>query len=378
MSLLIVLLLSVSSREYPEDPYTLFQRADSAVSGVERVSYSFSFRGTGSLGNIIPVLLGKASLSPGEESLHPLMVLDFLDIEAAGVIDEFTVPSTYIATDDTLYRVDHSRRTVYAGAATPEASVLFNFPPASVMMEYVLENPFSDEIAADSIAVLRTDSAGGVPCHVLHVYYHMGENTEAVWYIGMEDLLPRAVERMGYYGNRGTPGGQLLEITDIEFTFPPDPRDAVPAVYTRETGFGLAAPGDSAEAVFLAGTDGFTRRVGFPGDKPVLLFFFSSWDRASMAAIGTINAMNDHLGQHIDIYGISIWENNDPLFRLGALETGFPLLIYGSDTAGDYGIQTVPTAVLINSDGIVYHTSQGAEEITGGELEAPVRSLLEM
>ncbi len=273
MSLLIVLLLSVSSREYPEDPYTLFQRADSAVSGVERVSYSFSFRGTGSLGNIIPVLLGKASLSPGEESLHPLMVLDFLEIEAPGVIDEFTVPSTYIATDDTLYRVDHSRRKVYAGAATPEASVLFNFPPASVMMEYVLENPFSDEIAADSIAVLRTDSSGGVPCHVLHVYYHTGESTEAVWYIGMEDLLPRAVERMGYYGNRGTPGGQLLRITDIEFTFPPDPGDAVPSGYTRETGFGVPAPGDSAGAVFLAGTDGFTRRVDFPGESPFFCSF---------------------------------------------------------------------------------------------------------
>lgn len=378
MSLLIVLLLSVSSLEYPEDPYMLLQRADSAVSGVERVSYSFSFRGTGSLGNIIPVLLGKASLSSGEESLHPLMVLDFLEIEVPGVIDEFTVPSTYIATDDTLYRIDHPRQTVHYGVATPDASVLFNFPPASVMMEYVLENPFSDEIAADSIAVLREDSAGGVPCHVLHVYYDLPEGSEAVWYLGVEDLLPRAVERIGYYGSRGTPGGQRLEISNMEFTFPAEPEGAVPSGYTRETGFGLAAPGDSAEAIFLAGTDGFTRRVAFPGEKPVLLFFFSSWDRASLSAMGVVNGLSDTEGERMDVYGISIWENNDPLFRLAALDTGFPLLVYGSDTAGDYGIQTVPTAVLIDADGIVIHTAQGVEEITGGELEAPLRSLLEM
>ncbi len=376
MTLIILIIVSVSSLVHPEDPYMLFQRADSAVTGVESVSYSFSFRGTGSLGNIIPVLLGKASLSSGETSHHPLMVLDFLETEVPGVIDEFAVPSTYIATHDTLYRIDHSRQTVHSGAASPEASVLFNFPPASVLMEYVLENPFSDEIAADSIAVLREDSAGGVPCHVLHVYYDLPEGSEAVWYLGVEDLLPRAVERIGYYGSRSTPGGQRLEISEMAFHFPGEPEDAVPAAYTRGTGFGVLAPGDSAEPVFLAGTDGFTRRVGFPGEKPVLLFFFSSWDRASMAAMGTIDSLNDSLGQHIDFYGISIWENNDPLFRLGALNTGFPLLVYGSDAAANYGIQTVPTAVLIDALGTAVQVFQGADEIAGGGLEAPLRDLL--
>ncbi len=94
--------------------------------------------------------------------------------------------------------------------------------------------------------------------------------------------------------------------------------------------------------------------------------------------MGAVERINQSLGRHIDVYGISIWENNDPLFRLAALDTGFPLLIYGSDTAGDYGVQTVPTAVLIDSHGIVHHISQGADEIAGEGLEAPVRNLLEM
>lgn len=352
MFLFITALLSVSNLDYSPDPWTIFQKSDSVLSSINSVSYSFNFQGTGALANIIPVLMGEAVLSRSSTADHPLMELHFTEMERPGTIQDLTVPTSYIATEDSLYKIDHSRRIVTAGPANPEFAGIFDFPPASVLMEYTIEHAFADELVADSIAVLAPDTVDGSPCHVFHVFY-ADQRSESVWYIGMNDFLPHSVERMGYYGERSDPGGQLLTLYRIE----PDESLTVTAVipdgYRHLNSLSLPETGERAPEIFLADTRGMTARISYPADCPTLICFFSSWDSSSLQALGLLKDLQTDHGDQVDVYAISIWENHDPMFRLSTLEINFPVLIFGGEAAFDYRVSTVPSAILVSKDGIV-------------------------
>lgn len=316
------------------------------MSSIQSVEYSFRFSGTGALGNIIPAVTGKTSLYLSEESPHPIMILDYLEVEKEGSADWFAVPSSYVASADSFYRFDYTSETVTAAPASQEGSAVFNFPPASVMMELVLNDPFMDELQADSIAVLFPDSIRGVLCHVFQVYYTGESSTEAVWYIGMEDLLPRAVERLGRYGPEGEPGGQFLQVWNIE-----------------QHGT-LPNQGEEASEVFLADTDGFARRISFPRENPVLFLFFTSGGSNSLSAIGTAAGI---VCEELEVYGISVMETTDPLFRLSSLEIPFPILLYGEKAAEDFRVGNLPSAVLVKPSGEVFRSAEGLAEINSEE-----------
>jgi len=358
----MIVLLSFTQEEYQIDPYSIFFDSDSALALIDEVQYSFIYRGTGFLVNILPVLQGETSLRTDPSLDHPLMVLKYNEILRQGTVNELAVPSTYIAGTDSVYRIDHAGLRVYSDDISPEGFLLFNFPPASVLMEYVLENPFRDEMMAESIAVLAPDTMNGVFCRVFHVYYRGSSGNEAVWYIGADDLLPRAVERISPYGPHDSPGGQRLEISGLTTlsSVPFEPR--LTDDYTRQAGIELPAPREKAGEILLADTHAFARRISFPGERAVLLCFFSSWDAGSLRALGALNSLYLQRRDELDVYGISIWENNDPLFRLEGLGIAFPMLLYGISSAEEYGVTTVPSAVLISPDGIVAGSLSGAEE----------------
>ncbi|PIE51285.1 hypothetical protein CSA37_12090 [Candidatus Fermentibacteria bacterium] len=342
---------------YSPDPYLVFLQSDSVLAGIESVSYDFHFRGTGSLANIIPEVTGKAILTKPEQNSHPVMQLDFIQLIHPGSIPEFRVPVTYMATEDSLYRIDHTRETITKGPAEG----IFNYPPTAVLMEYVLPSPFHDEINADSVAILYPETINGVLCHVFHVYYadRMGE---AVWYIGKNDFLPYAVERIDYYGPRGTAGGQRLETGFID-TDADSNLDLSPYSNYRKLGFmHLAAPGEQAADVFLADMDGFVEKIVFPRESPVLLSFFSSWDPASLETLGLLNRIAER--SDLNATAVSLWESSDPSSRLEGLSMNFKVLIHGEDTAEDYGVVTVPSMVLVSETGEVLFSTDVFEEMT--------------
>jgi len=321
--------------EYQVDPYETFHNSDSILSRAEGFEYSFRYVGTGSLANIIPVHTGETILSRSPLVAHPLMVLDFLVVESADASRWISAPASYIATEDSLYRFDFTLSTVASSPADRTSSDIFNYPPASVMMELVIDNPFADELMADSIAVLFPDTVFSEPCHVFHVYYSGGE-TQAIWHISRNDLLPRAVERLG------PSGGELLEIWNL-----------------REASK-LLASGEQAPEVFLANTNGFTERIAFPGDNRVLLLFFTPEGTNSLKALGTAAELR---GEDIEVYGISLTSASDIQFMLRNLDIPFTVLIHGENTAKNYNVGILPSAVLIDRDGMIILSAEGFEAI---------------
>lgn len=321
------------------DPYAVFAASDSILSGIDDFTYSFRYSGTGDAENIIPVLSGRTSLSRSASVPHPLMVHDFLSTERDTGIHPVHVPASYIATEDSLYRFDFNKNRVYSVSAEEPSSGVFDFPSASLMMELVIDDPFSDELAADSIQILPADTIMGEPCHVFRVHYAV-YGVEAVWYISSLDMLPRAVERLGEQG------GEFLQIWDLSRGRP------------------FIGPGEEAPEVFLADTEGFVRRIRFPRDEPLVVLFFSPGGENSLNALGTAAEFHEN---GIEVVGIAISRGEDTGFRLSSLDIPFPVLVYGGKAAEDYGVDYLPSAVLVDPQGRVVISAEGLESIESGE-----------
>jgi len=357
-------IFSIPHEGYTADPYRIFAESDSVLSCINTVEYSFSFAGTGALSNIMPVLEGRTSLWVKAEVDHPLMYHSIENIVSSGTAGNMVKPYSYAALEDSVYLIDPVDSLVFSTDYNISSGALFDFPPASVMMEFAVSNPFLDEMLSDSIAVLTPVELDGVSCHVFHVFYDEGD-VEAVWFLGMEDLIPRAVERMNYYGSSSTPGGQILEISDLIFA-----RNAEPAFfavldgYTRLPWLSLLEPSVPAPAFFLADLDGRAIRSTNFNSKILLLCFFSSWDPSSLSALGLLRSIGEEFPDLVQSVGISIMETSDPTFRLNTLGLDFPVLIFGENTAEDYNVHSVPAVFLVSRNGDVLYSSPGIQDNT--------------
>ncbi|MCK5785395.1 MAG: hypothetical protein KAH54_02425 [Candidatus Sabulitectum sp.] len=373
MLALLVLILSNPAEDYTADPFRVFALSDSVLSAINSVEYSFAFSGTGALSNIIPHVQGTTSLGQMPGVSHPLMFHNFESLTRDGIIHDLKVPSAFVATAESVYFVDHDDSLVYFSDYSTTANNMFNFPPASLLMEYVIPSPFADEILAESIAVLEPVYKNGTMCHVFHVFYRNVPGTEVLWFVGMDDLLPRAVERMSYYGPTSTPGGQLLEITDIAIGTPLPSAPSIADGYTFVKWKLLLDPGTDAPSFFLADRDGLARRSSDFGDRAILLCFFSSWDPLSLSTLGFLKSMEEQYSETLQAVGISIRETGDPEFRLSSLGIDFPVLVFGEDAAVVYNVHSVPSVFLVSEDGVVLYSCQS---VTGYD-ESAILALLE-
>ncbi len=365
---IIFFIFSTLPEAYTVDPYSIFSQSDSVLSSISSIEYQFTFSGTGALLNIIPEVNGKTCLSfvPGLD--HPLMDHHLESMTREGTFRNLSIPSSYVATRDSVYLVDNIDSTVYFSSYNRAAWEMFDFPPASLLMEYALSEPFRDEILADSIAVLVPEEIDGTLCHVFHVFYSDLEGNEAIWFIGIEDLLPHAVERISYYGTASAPGGQLLVLSNLNLSSTIPCRPSVPENYTSTGWLSLLETDTDAPPFFLADRQGFTVRSSDQGEKLLLLCFFSSWDPVSLSALGLLQTIYREYSGSLQCFGISILETSEPGFRLNSLETEFPILVFGEDAADDYNVHTTPAVFLISSSRKILYSSRVVTDETADEI----------
>jgi len=362
LPVIIFIILSIPLEACSIDPYKIFEQADSTLSAISAVEYSYCFSGTQALSNIIPVVEGTTHLGfvPGLQ--HPLMLHSLETISRT--IRSIAVPSLFAASADSVYFISNGNSVAYRARYTADATDIFSFPPSSVMMEFVVPEPFRDEILADSIAVLFPVELDSVQCHVFHVYYGDNSRAEAVWYLGIDDLLPRAVERIGHYGPDSLQGGEFLELSaiDTHCSLPVPP--IIPDDFQVQLWNSLLEPHTPAPDFFLADTRGYTvRSTQFRGSD-MLVCFFSSWDSNSLRALGVLNTVSAEYPNAVQAVGISILETADPVFRLSSLNLSFPVLIFGEDAAEDYNIHAVPALFLVSTEGDILYSSSRITENT--------------
>lgn len=108
--------------------------------------------------------------------------------------------------------------------------------------------------------------------------------------------------------------------------------------------------------------------------KPVLLDFFASWCPPCRRAINNeLPGLKEKYSGKLNILGIDVWENKkeDIDKAMGELPITWPVIYTGgrdNSPAYLYGVQSIPTVVLLSADGTILARSHSLDDIMS-ELE---------
>ena len=130
---------------------------------------------------------------------------------------------TYGADGTFFYLIDWDQKLFYQGIDRHVTGHGGRAAQRIGLREFVVEEPFSDEINADSVALLAEERIGEEPCYVVDVVY-ANDGGHAVWYFSKRDYLPRRVDRV--YDNRVRGVAMIVvELYDLEADPKIDSRD---------------------------------------------------------------------------------------------------------------------------------------------------------
>ncbi len=91
---------------------------------------------------------------------------------------------------DMFFLIDHGTNKAYEdmdpGVMGSNGPLLFG----AIMIEFVHETPFTDELNGERVELLGTETIDGVECHKIDVFYEGGRG-HSTWLVSKDDFLPR-------------------------------------------------------------------------------------------------------------------------------------------------------------------------------------------
>lgn len=364
----------------PEDEpaahVSAFTAADSAAEAVTACSYGFRVRGTGFFSDD-PDLVGELEGRLPEDSEGPLLRIEMGHDSIPGD-DMIPEPSLIIISGaDSVYVYNIPGNIVEKGALEEGAGDLLRPAAFAVMNEFFMEAPFSDETAAGSVSLLDTVTVAGVECENWLVNYAGGSMAE--WALGLEDHLPRRVERM-FTDSEGNPGSVVLEIYDLDVStqidenrFRPDiPADAAVSIYSS-----FLTPGTQAPLWTLTSREGDEVSLEDLRGKVVVLDFWATWCGPCLAVMPDIQTIHEtYPDDRVSVYGVNVWENGDPEAFMDDNGFTYGLLLEGDRVAEDYRVTGIPTMYVVDPQGVIAFVEVGANPDIGRLLTSAVDSLI--
>ncbi|MBU0717490.1 MAG: hypothetical protein KJ749_04510 [Planctomycetes bacterium] len=126
---------------------------------------------------------------------------------------KFTLPGTTEpihlsgGTDsEVFFVVHHKDKTAYEDIDPAVMGQAAGVLPRIMIIEYLFDEPFSDEINGKQQELKGSKTIGGEDCHEIHVIYQAEGAPEATWCFSKKDYLPR--QRIDHYtlpnGEKGT------------------------------------------------------------------------------------------------------------------------------------------------------------------------------
>lgn len=350
----------------------ILQRADAATKAVTAVSYQAEFYGEGDLAERLPRLSGSVKAREPRRSLLGRMVgssaKDMFRIEAVE-----RKPSAEngrnlkVASDGTrVYRLDEETKSFFTGTL-PDAGKLLSPADRLLMIEFLHPTPFRDEINGKSAKYEGRKKISGVECHVIYVVYV--NNTESRWFFGIEDYLPRRVDRI--VKNDMIEGATILTITAL---------DAAPDLAAAD--FKLARPKDFAKKQYepsesppappllAVGQDAPDWKLATPGGEMVslkdlrgnvvVLDFWATWCGPCKAAMPAVQQLHEQFkNQPVKVFGVNCWEDGDPAGYMKDNGYTYGLLLGADKVAEAYHVSGIPTFYVINPEGKISYASAG-------------------
>ncbi len=375
----VVMLIACGPAPAPAtpDPVALMRAADSAASSVMAVEYDFALSGSGDLEEMIPPFTGTVRAGRTAEGDFPLLRVEF-DADTLDTGD--ILPSLTIASDgDSAWVLDRSALLLSRGSLEAGASDLLEFAFYGLMIEFVVDEPFSSEIEADSIAWERVDSVGGVPCDVIFVVYQDGIES-ARWFLGRDDHLPRRVER--FASEEDMTGAQILEIADLAILDPVPGPEAyrladIPDGIQTEDYSSVLGNGSQAPDWTLETPDGEQVTLSDLAGNVVVLDFWATWCGPCASAMPGIQALYEEFeGRPVRIIGVNVWEDGDPAAFMAENGYTYPIVIGGDEVAEAYLVTGIPTFYVIGMDGSVVYSSRGYDPAGEQTLRSQIEAAL--
>ncbi len=171
------------------DPTEILKRADAACKAVKTVKYDLAFE----------VLGADAARSPKTAATVLVSGFAYNSPEKFYIDMKITEPGaserpwfTAGGDGDMFFAVDHDAKKAYEDI---DPQVVGSFGDRirrfALMVEFLVGEPFRDEINGKSREFTGSEVINGEDCYVVHVVYATEREQSAVWYFSKKDFLPR-------------------------------------------------------------------------------------------------------------------------------------------------------------------------------------------
>lgn len=242
-----------------------------------------------------------------------------------------------------------------------------------------------DYLRADpevQLSLLPDQSVAGVACRkvlVLHGSTPDGSVAEE-WLIGVEDHLPREIRRS--YASKGVEVHELLSLDRISFPSefaagfflltPPEGWRLEPYGDTHHHPDTLVAVGAMAPAFRLRDPSGKQHELNQYRGRIVVLDFWATWCQPCLATMPSLQALTQRFREEpVTILGLDTWDDGSPAEYMRSKGYTYTLLLEADDVAAHYGVEGLPTIVVIDEAGkvLAVHVGHDPELATSlGEL----------
>ena len=127
--------------------------------------------------------------------------------------------------------------------------------------------------------------------------------------------------------------------------------------------------------------DGSTATLAEKAGKPVFINFWATWCPPCRSELGDINKAFETYGDKIEFMMVNLTDGyngeTQPTVEAFVAANGYRFPVYfdlDSSAAIAYGVRSIPTTVLVGSDGTLLHTQMGV--MSESQIEAFMQSLL--
>lgn len=186
----------------------ILEKVDAAAKAVKAVKYDVVAKRSGGQGF---ELKGTYTFS-GLEGRDPKKFLADIEVTAPGSAD--THKYTGGCDGENYFVIDHADKKAYVDIDPAVLGTRFGRGyRAGLMIEFVRDNPFSDEIKAESKTLKGTKTVGGVECYEIDIAYAVAGGQKATWCFSKKDFLPR--KRVDFFRRGENETTQEKTITNL-------------------------------------------------------------------------------------------------------------------------------------------------------------------